>query len=154
LRSFRGTVTWTKCRFRHKTGNDCQKTSPFMPNKGHYEHLTVPVLDQSVSISACLVPVSRKDPKKYCITKTSNLIKLPLWYLLGPFLYSSEKRKEFCIFRMTLKSGFPGRNSMEYFRILWNVEWHKKRNLRFFSTFCGMSQKIIFFKSIFSLKKF
>ena len=35
---------------------DCQKTSPYRPNKGHDKHFSVPVLDQSVSISGSLVP--------------------------------------------------------------------------------------------------
>jgi hypothetical protein len=56
LRSFRGTGTWAKCWSRHKTDTDCQKTSPYRPNKGHDKHFSVPVLDQSVSISASLVP--------------------------------------------------------------------------------------------------
>jgi hypothetical protein len=56
LRSFRGTVTWAKCRFRHKIGTEFQKTSQYQPNKGHEKHFTVPVKDQSVSISAGLVP--------------------------------------------------------------------------------------------------
>jgi hypothetical protein len=56
LRSFRGTGTWTKCRSRHKTGNDYQKTSPYRPNKDHDKHFAVPVLGHSVSISAGLVP--------------------------------------------------------------------------------------------------
>jgi hypothetical protein len=55
LRSFHGTDTWAKCRSRHKTVTDSQKTSTYRPNKGHYKHFTVPVLDQSVSISVGLV---------------------------------------------------------------------------------------------------
>jgi hypothetical protein len=56
LRSFCGTGNWTKCQSRHKTVTYCQNTSPYRPNKDHYKHFTVPVLDQPVSISAGLVP--------------------------------------------------------------------------------------------------
>jgi hypothetical protein len=56
LRFFHGTGTWTKCRSRHKTDTDCQKTSPYRSNNGHSKHFALPVLDQLVSISAGLVP--------------------------------------------------------------------------------------------------
>jgi hypothetical protein len=52
LRFFRGTGTWTKYRSRHKTATDCQKTSPYWPNKDHDKDFDVPVLDQPVSINA------------------------------------------------------------------------------------------------------
>jgi hypothetical protein len=67
------TGTWAKCQYRHKTGIDCQKTSPCRPNKGYYKHFSVLVLDQSVSISVCLVPgpalcpEAAERPQEYCI---------------------------------------------------------------------------------------
>jgi hypothetical protein len=75
-------------------------TSPYRPNKGNHQHFTVPVLDQSVSISAGFVPalglcpgafvlVPRKDRKKYCKLTNSNSSKLPLFLKNIIFLWEN-----------------------------------------------------------------
>jgi hypothetical protein len=56
LRSFSGTGTWTKFRFRQKTGTDRTQVIQYRPKKGHDEYFSVPVLDFLVSVSAGLVP--------------------------------------------------------------------------------------------------
>ena len=56
LRSFSGTGTWIKFRFRQKTDTDQNQVTQYRPKKGHDEYFSVPVLDRLVSISAGLVP--------------------------------------------------------------------------------------------------
>jgi hypothetical protein len=73
------------------TGTDCQKTSPFRPNKGHYKHFIVPVLDQSVSIIVGLVPVPRKDRKKHCMKKGLFSNECDTYLKSDKNIFSSQK---------------------------------------------------------------
>ena len=62
------------------TGTEHQKTSPYQPNKDQHQHFVVPVLGQSVSISAGPMPgpvLCPGDRKKYCIKQSrQNLLLL------------------------------------------------------------------------------
>jgi hypothetical protein len=55
LRSFSGTGTWIKFRFRQKTDTDQNQVMQYRPKKVNDEYFSVPVLDRLVSISAGLV---------------------------------------------------------------------------------------------------
>jgi hypothetical protein len=84
LLSFSGTGTWTKCRFRHKTGTDRNQVIQYRHRKVILTTFFRPVLTgpfQSVQVLCrdrhfVLVPLPLKDRQKRCNTLRTKLLLL------------------------------------------------------------------------------